>query len=185
MHAKLDVHTGTVLTYWDSQLTLIQLQAVLARQPLQCYIASYAACHTIACCCDWLHCCCCKCAYHLHVLQMTVIYMHISVTAPHVMQATNLQVSPDILKQQQQVCAPITNEAYRHGMQQGLISQERLFATDFSIPYYSTFSSSKLNQGCSIAFCVTLQQQGAAAHTVASLRTEVVTVCTTPINIHL
>ena len=116
---------------------------------------------------------------------MTVIYMHISVTAPHVMQATNLQVSPDILKQQQQVCAPITNEAYRHGMQQGLISQERLFATDFSIPYYSTFSSSKLNQGCSIAFCVTLQQQGAAAHTVASLCTEVVTVCTTPINIHL
>ena len=51
-------------------------------------------------------------------------YMHISVTAPHVMQATNLQVSPDILKQQQQVCAPRTNEAYRYGMQQGLISQE-------------------------------------------------------------
>ena len=55
---------------------------------------------------------------------MTVIYMHISVTAPHVMQATNLQVSPDILKQQQQVCAPRTNEAHRYGMQQGLLSQE-------------------------------------------------------------
>lgn len=38
---------------------------------------------------------------------------------------------------------------------------------DFSIPYYSTFSSSKLH-GCSIALYVTLQQQGAAAHTVAS-----------------
>ena len=106
MHTKLDIHTCTVLTCGHSQLMLIQLEAASARQPLQCYIASYAACHTIACCCDRLHCCCCKCAYHLHVLQMTVIHMHISVTAPHVRQATNLQVSPDILKQQQQVCAP-------------------------------------------------------------------------------
>ena len=55
---------------------------------------------------------------------MTVIYMHITVTAPYVMQATNLQVSPDMLKLQQQACAPTTNEAYCNGMQQGLVSQE-------------------------------------------------------------
>ncbi len=130
----------------------------------------------------------CCCAYHLHEWQITVAYRYITVTAPQFMQATQLQVSPDMLKLQQQPCAPAVNEAKSNGLQQHAarftftrVTPCNGFQHTLLLSIQFRQASQVWHQQCSksvpatakcfncTALCVTLQQPGAGAHTVAGL----------------
>ena len=106
-------------------------------------------------------------------MQMTVTDLQFQVT-----QATKLQVSPHLLEQQQQLCAPAVNEAsnvlQQHAAKLNVTAAAQCSNYLRTALFLVQLKSQVRYQHCSswkcAAACVTLHQQSAAAYTVEMQR---------------